>query len=562
MRASAYQKAIYEWVLFGEGNAAVNAVAGSGKTTTLVECAGLIDDPTDVLFLAFNKSIVEELRKRLPRRSAVQTLNSLGHRALSRHISVPLEVDSHKYDDIIQKLLEGEAFGRVRRDVFGTTKKSIKGLVSYAQSTLCERDDDSLEQLADFFDVEIDIAGVNNSLLYGCTREALIIGEREASKGIVSYDDQIWLPVLWGLRPGNARFIFIDECQDLSRAKLELVLATRADNGRLLFVGDRRQSIYGFAGADSESFDRIVERTEAEVLPLSISYRCAKSIVAAAQRIVKEIEPAENAIEGTVGSVLVGELHQVLQPSDLVLCRLTAPLVGLCIRLMKNKVTAHVRGRDIGRQLVDLAGEALHDGPWNKFGDLLTAYHMDKREHLSQRKHPENALQSLADRVEGVRVCYETFRSPDFETFKGEVASLFSDDKAGVDLSTIHRAKGLEADRVFILAPEKLPLTWEGQRDWQFRQEMNLKYVAVTRAKSALYIIGSAGVSDYKQPQAMPLLLDVVVKEEKTPEPETETQYADLLCEDCGDPCAAKLISTNEGIYRVALCHVCYGALV
>jgi superfamily I DNA/RNA helicase len=53
-------------------------------------------------------------------------------------------------------------------------------------------------------------------------------------------------------------------------------------------------------------------------------------------------------------------------------------------------------------------------------------------------------------------------------------------------LSTVHKAKGLEADNVFIICPELLPMRMEGQQEWEYQQELNLKYVAVTRAKKRL----------------------------------------------------------------------------
>jgi superfamily I DNA/RNA helicase len=68
---------------------------------------------------------------------------------------------------------------------------------------------------------------------------------------------------------------------------------------------------------------------------------------------------------------------------------------------------------------------------------------------------------------------------------------LFTDEKVenAVMLSTAHKSKGLEANRVLILLPNKLPLTWQNQLDWQLKQELNLKYVALTRARKELVFI-------------------------------------------------------------------------
>ena len=68
---------------------------------------------------------------------------------------------------------------------------------------------------------------------------------------------------------------------------------------------------------------------------------------------------------------------------------------------------------------------------------------------------------------------------------------MFTDEKINnaVMLSTAHKSKGLEANRVLILLPNKLPLKWPHQLEWQLRQEMNLKYVALTRAKKELVFV-------------------------------------------------------------------------
>ena len=71
------------------------------------------------------------------------------------------------------------------------------------------------------------------------------------------------------------------------------------------------------------------------------------------------------------------------------------------------------------------------------------------------------------------------------------IGDLFADNGSSpITLATAHRSKGLENERIFLLEPEKMPLTWKGQRDWQFQQEQNLLYVALTRSKSELFLVG------------------------------------------------------------------------
>ena len=174
---------------------------------------------------------------------------------------------------------------------------------------------------------------------------------------------------------------------------------------------------------------------------------------------------------------------------DLVLCRLTAPLVSLCIRLIKQRIPARVRGRDIGKQLITLAKDAIGRRPWSELESALDDYLEASLLTLSKRKNPENAIQAVTDKVDGVRACQEGFRSQSFEEFAASVEGIFSDGNALVDLCSIHRSKGLEADDVYIICPEKLPLIYKNQQDWQLEQENNLDYVSRTRSKQGLYYV-------------------------------------------------------------------------
>ena len=72
------------------------------------------------------------------------------------------------------------------------------------------------------------------------------------------------------------------------------------------------------------------------------------------------------------------------------------------------------------------------------------------------------------------------------EDLKLKIQSIFSDDIEGIILSTVHKAKGLEADRVFIVRPDLLPMTKNIRSQWERQQENNLTYVAITRARKEL----------------------------------------------------------------------------
>jgi superfamily I DNA/RNA helicase len=223
---------------------------------------------------------------------------------------------------------------------------------------------------------------------------------------------------------------------------------------------------------------------------------------------VPPIEARPDAPEGVIRSIDEEHVHRELTPGDLVLCRLTAPLVKLCIHLIQHGKAARVRGRDIAKQLTDLIAavydfaqqgaflqnrSATAEGIYQDFGYWLDLYQRMQVAKLEQREGNESRIQSLQDRIAAVLVWYESYAAGSVNALKAKIEELFSDDKVPIMLSTVHRAKGLENRRVMLLKPHKLPLEWNGQHEWQRVQERNLKYVALTRATEELWFVIEPG---------------------------------------------------------------------
>jgi hypothetical protein len=313
--------------------------------------------------------------------------------------------------------------------------------------------------------------------------------------GVIDFGDMVWLPTVEDLYPHQRPYVMIDEAQDLNRAQLELVLRAVEPGGRTLAVGDAGQAIYGWAGADFHSMDRIAQRTGARSMPLSICYRCPASHVALAATVHPQIEPRPNAPEGVIeGNVPEEDAVRRMTPGDLVISRVNAPLVPMAYEMIRMGVPARVRGRDIGKGLCALvhrvaeqAGCTLRDFPrW------VEHYREAQEAEVIRRgkEGVEMALVSLRDRCETVAAIYQSLKPPTLERFVTAVQELFSDEAKGVVwLSTIHRAKGDETERVYILRPDLLPHP-RARTPQQQEQEQNLRYVAFTRAKEALYFVG------------------------------------------------------------------------
>ena len=497
---SDYQLDIFDAVEHGDDNIAINAVAGSGKTTTIVAaCKRLNASERDVIFLAFNKLIVEELKGKLKNYAYVSTLHSFGFSILKRLYNQPkygmyIKVDDWKY----QKYVKDNAFSLSNIITPDTDAAKVFGfacnvdkLYTLARINLIEYNENDLSQLRNLCD-EHNLLTLFDEV--EVCNELLKTAYRMPRDWTIDFTDMIVLPLFHKDMIPTYKYVFIDECQDLSRAQRELMLCA-AKNGRFIAVGDRNQAINGFAGADCSSFDKIADQPNTIELPLSVNYRCGVNMVRLAQEIVPQIKAHKGAIDGEVFHVK--QLSKDLfKKNDMVLCRTSAPLVGLCMKLIESGVTAVVKGKDIGQDLKNL----IENANTRDIKTLLAYLEEEKQKCINiikeQRKCDDSTAKNatkylnLEDRCKCIEnICMYSIK--DTTQLKSYINRIFSDENIenAVVLSTAHKSKGLEANRVMILLPNKLPLKYPNQQRWQEIQEMNLKYVALTRARKELIFV-------------------------------------------------------------------------
>lgn len=499
---STYQEDVYQWVVAGEGDGIIHACAGAGKTSTLVEVAQLLPRGK-ALFCAFNKHIVAELRQRLQGTDFdIQTLHGIGYRTLLKAFP-RLAIDKQKY----RRLCRGWVDTRLRRlpraqvvspgpgaveplRLFSAEQlqewdQSLEQLVHFTRLTLSDPDDaEALHAVARRFGIVVDPAifpGVRAVLDEGIALTRM--------RGTIDYTDMLWLPVTLDLKPERFRWVLVDESQDLNAAQLALAMRCRARGGRMLFCGDPYQSIMAFSGADPEAYAHIKAGTGATELPLSICYRCPTTHLDLARALVPTIEARPNAPAGRVTTLHEAELVAQLQADDLILCRYNAPLVAWAIRLIAARVPARVKGRDVVADLTVLARKLAALVPWPRFGHAIDAYEHIQVGRLQQEEAEEEAIGLVVDRCRVLRTFMAGYRPGSVDALCDAIDELFSDDQATVWLSTIHRAKGLEAERVFLLEADTLPRTWPRQRAVSAQQERNMLYVALTRARQDLFLV-------------------------------------------------------------------------
>lgn len=484
---SSFQLAIFDFVANGTGSAIVDAKAGSGKTTTIVAACSHIPQGKSVLFLAFNKAIVEELKTRLPVGVSVATYNAIGFRAWkqSNGVSRFLKVEANKVRGIIR-----EKFSRENGDLYGAFVAKMVGLAK-SNGLTTEDSDDVWFEIADHHALYPENEGATIAQGIYLAKRTLEESIRQA-KQLIDFDDQVYMPWLTGAAFERFDFVIIDEAQDTNNIQKELLKRMLNPGGRLIAVGDPNQAIYGFRGADAYSMKQIAESFEAVTLPLSISYRCAPAIIRAAQAYVPSIEwnPARPADEGTVDT-LPNYSAADFTANDAVLCRLNAPLLKMAYGFIQRGKGVNFLGRDLGAGL-KLFVEKMKAKTIASLETKMVAYVAKETAKLIA-KDREEQIQQLNDKVACIEIIIANL-PVDVEPTVGEllnaIDALFEQHGRGVTLCSIHKSKGREFPDVFILDPQLMPSKF-ARKDWQKDQENNLIYVAITRAQQALHYITS-----------------------------------------------------------------------
>lgn len=470
MNWSDEQTAIFNWFATGTGCLVVQARAGTGKTTTIKQAFNVAPE-AKMLYAVFNKkNQVEAQEKITDARVDVRTLHSLGYRFIKQVWSNAQPDDAVEMDRIL------DACPGIPEE----PAQAVERLVGFAKNIFLAPSKTDLENLANeraIFSAEEE-NGWTVAKLAAVAFDALASAKVRDSQGRVSFNDMVWLPVAMNWVRPCFDLVVVDEAQDMNMPQLEMAVRACSAGGRVCVVGDDRQAIYGFRGAAQDGMGLMKMRLNAATLGLTTTYRCPKSVVAIASEIVTDYKAADSAPEGVVDEINLCALNQSLQVGDAVLSRLNAPLVSTCLGLLRNGVPAKIEGRDIGRQLIGMVRK-LKARSVPDFLKKLNIWGEKQIKRVSVGRNAESKVALVRDQVECLSAIAEGANSIfDIET---RLNNLFADvggNKAFVVLSSVHKAKGLEWNRVFLLSG-----TFRKNKG---QEEANIYYVAVTRAKKHL----------------------------------------------------------------------------
>ena len=518
------QQACVNWTNNPSGHLIIEAVAGSGKTFTILQMitslvnsfhtAGSLPSKR-IALMAFNAKVRDELKHRVNQLGLsawveVNTVHGFGFAAYKKAHG-PTAPNNFKLSDILAPWLKQHRLNwELSKPI--TTAVSIakdSGMGIFFPNNTAE-----WRRLIAYHDLSWNEEKLPLNLFLTLASDLFHKSLLDTSK--IDFSDMIYMPLKNNLPFPQFDFVFIDEAQDTNATRREVakrmlksgvpqyvedyeledlgvVLNSGSPSGHLIAVGDRHQAIYGFTGADNDALDLIKKEFSASELPLSTCFRCAKSIISHAQKLVSHIQPRCGAITGEVIlSMPEYNFHENLfahgtehsYQTSAILCRKNAPLISLAFQLVNKRIPCRIEGKDIGQELIKLCKKfKATDKP-----SLLSALNAHLREQSA--KLPAYKLDILSDKISAITSVLQLPHIISLTLFYQTLEQLFSDydpnSPPKLTLSSIHKSKGLEWPTVYLLGRNAWMPSPFATQPWMQEQETNLTYVAITRAMEKL----------------------------------------------------------------------------
>ena len=473
MKNTPEQDAILEADHGSKQNIMINALAGTGKSATLKLLDKACKKAVPRLYCVFNKrnqleAVADQKAGAFHDLTAIKTFNGLGHGIWAKAISHPLTLDKTKSRTLWRSLVDGlsrgdasDAWKEYTVVMDGMDKAKTLGYVPSdveKVTSLITRTDlhHAMDETPDEYAAE---------LIDQLLRESI----RRAYLGLIDFNDQIYMPALFGGPFPRYPRIMVDEYQD--QAPINHALLARLTTGRIIGVGDPYQNIYGFRGAKANGMASAVSTYSMTELPLSISFRCPRAIVEAARWRVPHFQWSKDGGQ-------VNELDRMegstFPDNSTIICRNNAPLLRMAFRLLSTGRGVTVVGNELGPRIIAVMKKFGPDSMTKK--DVIDAIEFWREEKLLANSKSAN---DLAD-------CMRVFadHGSDLSSMLSYAQMIFSQ-SGPVRLLTGHKSKGLEFPNVYWLDP--------GLCD-QREQDRNLAYVIITRSENILNMVDSASI--------------------------------------------------------------------
>ena len=542
-KPSTYQQDILDFFLNNpQSNMLVNALAGSGKSTTA--CMLSEHSKTSDLYIAFNASVVEEFKKKIKNpKTKVMTMHSLAYSIMLYNVEQeskdsgekPKGFGSQRSKRTVSldnfkphKILDEEITKRYGRYIEFAKRVFLKdnyvNLYNLCRLTLTDMS--SNKDVSRLINDHVlflyygdegysapDISEITSTLKILDTKSK----QQFETQGVIDFTDMLWITFnklkydnwevpYWALYTN----IYCDEVQDFSNIQLNFLKFIKRTKGRYVFIGDFHQAIYNFAGANAQAFNQIPKMfAPVETFDLPICYRCAKSHLS---RVNREygipILPCDDAPMGFVKTIDKNKISEYAKAGDMVISRKNKWIAEVVLDLARNGTPIFIEDKEmveaIKRQI--LSSKCTSVGTLEKFlQKVISNYNKKLFEIVSKNAreggHEEEHLEAVAEansKIDNTSFLLEILKSYLENHASSDSVSKFSNfiDKLlnttpspnCVRLCSIHKAKGLEATNVFVLNEAKINYDFRNSKE-QNIQEKNLSYIATTRAKEGLYLV-------------------------------------------------------------------------
>lgn len=542
-KPSTYQQDILDFFLNNpQSNMLVNALAGSGKSTTA--CMLSEHSKTSDLYIAFNASVVEEFKKKIKNpKTKVMTMHSLAYSIMLYNVEQeskdsgekPKGFGSQRSKRTVSldnfkphKILDEEITKRYGRYIEFAKRVFLKDnyINLYNLCRLTLTDMSSNKDVSRLIDDHVlflyygdegysapDISEITSTLKILDTKSR----QQFETQGVIDFTDMLWITFnklkydnwevpYWALYTN----IYCDEVQDFSNIQLNFLKFIKRTKGRYVFIGDFHQAIYNFAGANAQAFNQIPKMfAPVKTFDLPICYRCAKSHLS---RVNREygipILPCDDAPMGFVKTIDKSKISEYAKAGDMVISRKNKWIAEVVLDLARNGTPIFIEDKEmvgaIKRQI--LSSKCTSVGTLEKFlQKVISNYNKKLFEIVSKNAreggHEEERLEAVAEtnsKIDNTSFLLEILEgylenhasSDSVSKFSNFIDKLLNTTPSPncVRLCSIHKAKGLEATNVFVLNEAKINYDFRNSKE-QNIQEKNLSYIATTRAKEGLYLV-------------------------------------------------------------------------
>lgn len=473
MNPTEEQIAIIDKIENSSDNLEVNALAGTGKTTTL-DFIQSASPKQPVMCVAFNKNIAEEMKKKFPETTTVKTMNGLGHGIWYKAVG-KLNVEPRKMNTLFKDYVSDPQNGFTKddqKDCWEAYHDVMEGIgMAKALGYIPEGKYSHVKRLIEKEALHSVLTTKPSALVEDLIDTLLHLSIQSAYKGWIDFNDQVYMPGLFGGTFPRFPLVLVDEAQDLN--PVNHAILGKLVRERVCVVGDRWQSIYAFRGAVTNGMQDLQSKFSCSELDLSVSFRCPQAVVEAARWRVPNFK-------WTKPGGHVESLHRLpsasIPESAAIICRNNAPLFRTALGLLMQSRPVTVSGSELGPKLTRLLQKICDEGDTQE--EMIAKIEDWREDQLNKAQFTG----SILDTAE----CLIIFAA--FGKNLGEavtyVEHMFSQ-KGSIKLMTGHKAKGGEWDTVYHLDP------WLCKDD---EQDKNLRYVITTRAKQSLFEIESRDI--------------------------------------------------------------------